>query len=131
MAELDARIPRGTGTGAIAKRALLEPVLALGARAAVDAGYGTDTDLARCEERGVSIGADPDSVSNRARERGERQLGSLVAARRWRRVRVDGQPAVGQFQAGRAVGNLLAAQPGKDRVAVRLRKSIFKRPISI
>ncbi|HSR15135.1 MAG TPA: RtcB family protein [Gemmatimonadales bacterium] len=79
MAALDARIPRGLGKGAVAGRRLLEAVLADGAAAALDAGFGTDGDLDRCEERGTSAGARPDLISARARERGGGQLGSLGA----------------------------------------------------
>lgn len=77
MGELDRRIPRGLGKGALAGPALLEAVLRDGAVAAVAAGFGTDADLARCEEGGRSDGARPELVSARARERGAGQLGSL------------------------------------------------------
>jgi tRNA-splicing ligase RtcB len=79
MAELDARIPRGLGEGSIASRRLLSGVLERGAVAALDAGFGTDADLARCEERGTSPGARPDLITRRALERGGGQLGSLGA----------------------------------------------------
>ncbi len=88
MAELDARIPRGLGKGAVAGRRLLDGVLERGAAAAVDAGYGADTDLDRCEERGTSAGARPDLITARARERGGRQLGSLGAGNHFLEVQV-------------------------------------------
>ena len=75
MAELDPRIPRGAGKGGIALRGLLDGVLEHGARAALDAGYGTERDLERCEERGTSAGGRPELVSPEARQRGGGQLG--------------------------------------------------------
>ncbi len=79
MAELDARIPRGLGKGAIASRGLVTDVLTKGARAVLDAGYGWEDDLERCEERGTSPGADPKAISQKALDRGGGQLGSLGA----------------------------------------------------
>lgn len=79
MRELDQRIPRGLGKGAIASRALVAEVLQKGAQAVLDAGYGSERDLERCEERGRSAGADPSAVSQKALDRGGGQLGSLGA----------------------------------------------------
>jgi tRNA-splicing ligase RtcB len=88
MGELDARIPRGLGKGAVAEKRLLDEVLERGAAAAVDAGFGTEADLERCEERGTSRGADPAAVSTRAGERGGGQLGSLGAGNHFLEVQV-------------------------------------------
>jgi len=88
MAELDARIPRGLGKGAIAARPLVEPVLAHGAAAALDAGYGWEDDLERCEEAGTSAGADIGAISRQALERGSTQLGSLGAGNHFLEVQV-------------------------------------------
>jgi tRNA-splicing ligase RtcB len=79
MDNLDRRIPRGLGKGAIAEGRLIPEVLARGAAAALDAGYGWEDDLERCEENGTSAGADPSVISDRAVERGRGQLGSLGA----------------------------------------------------
>jgi tRNA-splicing ligase RtcB len=88
MDELSARIPRGTGEGGIAPASLLEPILAGGAAAAVDAGYGTEEDLARCEEHGTSPGGDPGSLSDLALRRGSRQIGSLGGGNHFLEVQV-------------------------------------------
>ncbi len=88
MAELDARIPRGLGKGAIADRRLIEPVLTRGAAAALEGGYGWDGDLERCEERGTSAGADPTAISRKALDRGGGQLGSLGAGNHFLEVQV-------------------------------------------
>ncbi len=88
MAELDARIPRGLGKGAIAERNLVSDVLKRGARAALDAGYGWESDLERCEENGTSHGADPGKISEKAVRRGGGQLGSLGAGNHFLEVQV-------------------------------------------
>ena len=88
MAELDARIPRGLGKGAIASRALVRDVLTHGARAVLDAGYGWEGDLERCEERGTSAGADPKAISQKALDRGGGQLGSLGAGNHFLEVQL-------------------------------------------
>lgn len=55
----------------------LRGVLEQGARWAVARGYGRDADLEHVEEGGTLPGADAGLVSDRALERGERQLGTL------------------------------------------------------
>lgn len=88
MAQLARRIPRGLGKGAIAERGLLEEVLERGAAAVIGAGYGTEGDLERCEERGTSAGADPKQISDQARQRGGGQLGSLGAGNHFLEVQI-------------------------------------------
>ncbi len=88
MDQLDRRIPRGLGKGAVASGELVDAVLAEGAPAAVEAGYGTAADLDRCEERGQSPGARPDLISAKARARGGGQLGSLGAGNHFLEVQV-------------------------------------------
>ncbi|MFP3914169.1 MAG: RtcB family protein [Actinomycetota bacterium] len=88
MAQLSRRIPRGLGKGAVAENVLLDEVLERGVPAMLEAGYGREADLARCEERGSSQGADPSRISARARERGQGQLGSLGAGNHFLEVQV-------------------------------------------
>ncbi len=52
-------------------------VLVLGARWAVERGFGTATDLEYIEERGCIPRADPDEISKKAMDRGRAQLGTL------------------------------------------------------
>jgi len=72
-------VPAGVGSegtidlDAAAMRAMLEG----GARWAVDLGYGTAQDLERSEERGCIAGADPDAVSDHAKKRQRREMGTL------------------------------------------------------
>ncbi|WP_457742053.1 intein-containing RctB family protein [Thermococcus sp.] len=55
----------------------LDDVLAEGAKWAVDNGYGWKGDLEHLEEGGRMEGANPDAVSQKAKQRGAPQLGSL------------------------------------------------------
>jgi tRNA-splicing ligase RtcB len=80
MHELSRAIPTGQGVGAIwglTDHRELDRVLRDGARAAVKAGYGTEDDLAHCEDGGALSIANTEEVSPRAMDRGMRQLGSL------------------------------------------------------
>ncbi len=72
-------IPCGVGTKAALRlsKEELDAVLQEGARWAVARGFGTKQDLEVLEEGGVMDGADPGKVSQRAKERGRPQLGSL------------------------------------------------------
>jgi tRNA-splicing ligase RtcB len=72
-------IPAGLGsTGRIVLAdAAMDAMLAGGARWAVAQGYGHDADLARIEEGGAMVGAAPEAVSARARERQRAELGTL------------------------------------------------------
>jgi tRNA-splicing ligase RtcB len=94
MDALSAAIPRGAGRGAVWQltgRAELEKVLAGGARYAVSQGHGNERDLSRCEDAGAVGGAEPDRVSDRALERGARQVGSLGSGNHFLEVQVVGQ----------------------------------------
>ncbi|MER7420571.1 RtcB family protein [Micromonospora peucetia] len=72
--------PRGMGKGAVwhlSTRAELDAVLRGGSRYAVERGFGVERDLHRCEDTGAVDDANPAQVSERAIERGARQVGSL------------------------------------------------------
>ena len=68
--------PHGTGFGILTSKEL-KKVLKKGAAYVVENGVGAEPDLEFCEEKGAMADADPDAVSERAVERGRRQLGSL------------------------------------------------------
>jgi tRNA-splicing ligase RtcB len=77
--ELHRAIPSGIGSKShrrLSKREL-DHVLVDGSGWAVDEGYGRAADLETTEERGCFDGADPGEVSERAKQRGRPQLGSL------------------------------------------------------
>ena len=82
MDALSAMVPRGLGRGGVwhlSSERELEAVLRDGAVAAVRAGLGDASDLESCEDGGRMAGADPAQVSERARQRGLAQVGSLGA----------------------------------------------------
>jgi tRNA-splicing ligase RtcB len=66
----------------------LDRVCRQGANWALEKGYAFAEDLARTEEFGCLAGADPDSVSKRAKERGKGQLGTLGAGNHFLEVDV-------------------------------------------
>jgi tRNA-splicing ligase RtcB len=73
------QIPAGVGSkGAISLDPIdMEAMLAGGARWAVERGWGEARDLERIEERGRMAGAEPPQVSDRAKERQQREMGTL------------------------------------------------------
>jgi tRNA-splicing ligase RtcB len=79
LTQLFRDIPCGTGKTGVAKVAKqeLDNVLREGARWAVANGYGNPEDVDRIEECGKILEADPEYVSDRAKERGKGQLGTL------------------------------------------------------
>ena len=72
-------VPCGTGTeGRVKlKRGDIDEVLTHGSRWMVENGYGEEGDVERAEERGALKSAAPRKVSDRAKERGAPQLGTL------------------------------------------------------
>ncbi len=72
-------VPSGLGSkGKIRlRRDEIDEVLTKGSRWAVEKGYGRPEDLETTEENGEMVRADPDRVSQRAKERGIPQLGTL------------------------------------------------------
>jgi tRNA-splicing ligase RtcB len=72
-------VPSGTGRGGPLrlKRPDLDLVLRDGAGRAVEMGYGDADDLKHIESQGRLDGADPNAVSDAARERGHDQLGTI------------------------------------------------------
>ena len=77
---LFAAVPAGVGSrGGIrtVRAGELKKVMKIGARWAVENGYGLAGDLERTEEGGAMAGADPDIISDRAIQRGLGQIGTL------------------------------------------------------
>jgi len=73
-------VPSGTGEGSGVRKVgarEMDQVLTRGAAWAVKEGFGRAEDLERLEEGGAMAGADPSAVSDRAKQRGGGQLGSL------------------------------------------------------
>ncbi len=80
----------------------LEQVCREGARWALEKGYATPEDLDRTEEQGCIPGADPSCVSQRAKQRGKDQLGTLGAGNHF--IEVDVVDAVFHPEAAQAMG---------------------------
>jgi tRNA-splicing ligase RtcB (3'-phosphate/5'-hydroxy nucleic acid ligase) len=98
------RVPSGVGRGAERRltRSDLDGVLRRGAAWAVEHGLGRSADLEYLEDRGCMPGADPAAVSERARERGAGQLGTLGSGNHFLEIqRVD---AVLDAELGAALG---------------------------
>jgi tRNA-splicing ligase RtcB len=81
-----------TGVGAKSTLRLspgeLDIMLTKGARWAVSQGFGMESDLAHCEEKGAMAGADPAAVSVKARQRGMPQNGTLGAGNHFLEIQV-------------------------------------------
>ncbi|MFH1199385.1 MAG: RtcB family protein [Candidatus Omnitrophota bacterium] len=86
-------VPSGVGSkGDIRVSAREEKeILVKGAKWAVAQGYGTQDDLNCTEENGAIAGADPESVSERAYERGKAQLGTLGSGNHFVEIQVIDQ----------------------------------------
>jgi tRNA-splicing ligase RtcB (3'-phosphate/5'-hydroxy nucleic acid ligase) len=84
------RIPRGTGRQGLLPldRGGLDAVLREGVRFPLARGLGFHEDATACEDAGTLPGARPELVSERARERGAPQLGSLGGGNHFLEVQV-------------------------------------------
>jgi len=88
--ELFRDIPAGVGSEGklhLKTQDLLE-VLSDGAEWALKHGFGNEGDLGRIEEGGKMTSADPEKVSQRAKERGRGQLGTLGAGNHFLEIQV-------------------------------------------
>jgi tRNA-splicing ligase RtcB (3'-phosphate/5'-hydroxy nucleic acid ligase) len=87
------KVPAGVGsTGAITlDEAQMTAMLNGGAQWAIENGYGELADLERMEERGRLAGARPDSVSDHARRRQRKEMGTLGSGNHYCEVQVVGE----------------------------------------
>ncbi|MDD3297068.1 MAG: RtcB family protein [Candidatus Omnitrophica bacterium] len=83
-------VPSGVGSKGQVKVSYQQEkkLLLSGAKWAVAQGFGVKEDLEYCEESGAIEGADPDSVSERAFERGKPQAGTLGSGNHFLEVQV-------------------------------------------
>jgi tRNA-splicing ligase RtcB len=98
-------IPSGVGKGGGARkvsRREMDEVMVKGAAWAVKAGYGRPEDLERLEEGGAMDGADPGAVSDRAKQRGGPQLGTLGSGNHF--IELDKVEEVFDEEVARAFG---------------------------
>ncbi len=80
----------------------LDDLMVRGAAWMVERGHGTADDLETTESRGCLAGADPSTVSRRARERGHEQLGTLGAGNHF--LEIEAVEAVYDEAAAQAFG---------------------------
>lgn len=80
-AALFRNVPSGVGSKGKLRLSIpeLEEAVTMGARWAVEKGYGWEKDLKHLEENGEMKGADPSKVSIKAKQRGQPQFGTLGA----------------------------------------------------
>jgi tRNA-splicing ligase RtcB len=103
---LAARVPAGVGRRGFVSvdRDEFRELLREGARWAVARGYGIPDDLARTESQGCFADADPSRVSERAIERGHRQIGTLGAGNHYLEIQVLHPEGVFDPRLARAFG---------------------------
>jgi tRNA-splicing ligase RtcB len=84
------RVPAGVGSSGLLKvsRTEFREVCEQGARWCVQHGLGWEEDLEFTEERGAIAGADPSKISERAIDRGLKQLGTLGSGNHYLEVQV-------------------------------------------
>ncbi len=101
---LYANCPSGVGKGGNVKlkQGELERLMEEGAGWALGRGYATQADLERTEERGCLVGADASKVSQRAKDRGKGQVGTLGAGNHF--IEVDVVDAVFDAAAAERMG---------------------------
>ena len=111
---LDRNCPSGVGAHGTMRlsSAELDEVLAEGARSTLSRGYARREDLDHSEEFGTMADADAACVSDRARERGRSQLGSLGAGNHF--IEVDRISEIYSDDVASALGLFL------DQVAVQI-----------
>jgi tRNA-splicing ligase RtcB (3'-phosphate/5'-hydroxy nucleic acid ligase) len=101
---LNEHCPSGVGSkGAVRlSKTELNHVCESGSKWVLKKGHATEQDLRRTEECGCFDGADPDKVSDRAKERGHTQLGTLGAGNHF--IEVDVVEQVFAEDAAQAMG---------------------------
>ena len=104
LEELFRAVPTGVGAKSAQKVSLrsLEGMMAQGAQWAVRAGYGVERDLLRCEEGGFMKSADSRPVSDKAKQRGIPQGGTLGSGNHFLELQVVQE--IFQAETARAFG---------------------------
>lgn len=98
------RVPRGVGGSGMMKLtpSEMDQVLKDGAKFPLTKGYGSEADIEPTEDEGTLPNPDPSKVSDRARERGATQLGSLGAGNHFLEIQVVDE--IRDSQAATAMG---------------------------
>ncbi len=100
------RVPAGVGSTGFVKlsKGEFRHVVEQGGRWCVKHGYGWEEDLARTEEGGCIRGAEASKISNRAVERGYRQIGTLGSGNHYLEIQVARPENVFDAELARAFG---------------------------
>ena len=119
--ELFSNLPSGVGTDGMRKltQSEMREVMLRGAAWAIEEGYGYPEDLVVTEENGCLPGANPDTVSQKAIQRGISQLGSLGSGNHFCEVQVveqiydeEAANALGIGQKGQIVATIHCGSRG-------------------
>ena len=103
-------VPPGLGGHGFLRvnHAELDDLMVRGARWMVEHGYGEEDDLDSCESGGCLPGADPSAVSERARQRGAAQLGTVGSGNHF--LEMQSVDAIYDTEVARAFGIESAGQ---------------------
>jgi len=106
------RVPAGVGSTGFVKISQSEfrRAVELGARWCIENGYGWQEDLDRTEENGCIAGADSSKVSNKAVERGFKQIGTLGSGNHYLEIQVAKPENIYDAELARAFGITLPNQ---------------------
>jgi tRNA-splicing ligase RtcB len=104
--QLFARVPAGVGSAGFLRvnRKEFRQVVEQGARWCLKQGLGWPEDLERTEEEGCIEGADAETISDRAIERGHDQIGTLGSGNHYLEIQVAKPEHVFDQEAARAFG---------------------------
>ncbi|MFP4529902.1 MAG: RtcB family protein, partial [Halodesulfurarchaeum sp.] len=83
-------IPSGLGAGGVVQgtSSTIDEILNRGMQWALEEGYAVKSDLEHCEDNGFREEADPSAVSQEAKDRGRKQIGSLGSGNHFLEVQV-------------------------------------------
>jgi tRNA-splicing ligase RtcB len=106
------RVPSGVGAKGMLRlsKDKLDEAMVKGARWGVDNGFGMKEDLEYIEESGAIEGADPRSVSEKARERGKNQIGTLGSGNHFLEIQVARKDNIFDEDTARRFGIFLEDQ---------------------
>jgi tRNA-splicing ligase RtcB len=87
---LAAEIPSGVGSKGevLLNTKQLDKILEAGSKIVIQMGFGLENDLEKTEEKGCLEGANPDKVSQHAKERGNPQAGTLGSGNHFTEIQV-------------------------------------------
>ena len=99
-------VPAGVGRQGMVKfkHHEFENILAEGSKALVELGYAWDDDLSFIEEKGVISGSKPELISQKARNRGNSQLGTLGSGNHFLEIQVIKKNNIIDENAAKAFG---------------------------